>query len=209
MIDFQTAFPSIGHDWLWAVLERMQLPLPLLCLIKALYHNLVTQLSLDGEIVGTVRIASGIKQGCPLSGTLFALGLDPLIRRYLSSVTFASSRICAFADDLALVLASLRRQLPEVISLFGAWAIATGLALRAGKCVLILLRRELLPADLAAEFPELAGVAIQDSGCMWGRPPRTSSGSRLQRRRGPGSRTFMCFRRWYSCARLYAQLLRR
>lgn len=46
------------------------------------------------------------------------MGLDPLIRRYMSSTTLASSRICVLADDLRLVLASIRDQPPAVIELF-------------------------------------------------------------------------------------------
>lgn len=98
LLDFQTAFPSIGHDWLWAVFR---------CIVwYALCIVSCPQLSFAGEVAGRIPLASGITQRCPLSCTLFALGLDPLLRRYMSSITMASSRICAFADDLALVLPS-------------------------------------------------------------------------------------------------------
>lgn len=35
LLDFQTAFPSTGHDRIWEVLRRMEVPLPLLRLIQA------------------------------------------------------------------------------------------------------------------------------------------------------------------------------
>lgn len=43
---------------------------------------------------------AGIRQGCPLSGAVFATALEPLIRTHLRGLTFASSRIVAFADDV-------------------------------------------------------------------------------------------------------------
>lgn len=86
------------------------------------------------------------------------------MRRYLASVRLASSRICAFADDLAIVLASIAQQLPEIIVLFGALTRATGLTLHARKCLLIPLRHDMLPQEFASTYPFFGGIAIQDIG---------------------------------------------
>lgn len=58
---------------------------------------------------------SCIKQGCPLSENLFAIALDPMMRRYLSTLTGASSRLCAFADDVGVATHDLEAHLREVI----------------------------------------------------------------------------------------------
>lgn len=34
-----------------------------------------------GEVVGVIHITSGSKKGCPMSGSLLALSLDPFLRR--------------------------------------------------------------------------------------------------------------------------------
>lgn len=50
---------------------------------------------------------------------------------------FARGRIVAFADDVALALANAPRQLPGVARAFSKWSRATGLRLKASKCVFL------------------------------------------------------------------------
>lgn len=57
----KTTCPSFGHDWIWVALDRMAILLSLRRLIKALRYQLTTQLSFDGEIVGDMRLVSGVK----------------------------------------------------------------------------------------------------------------------------------------------------
>lgn len=50
--------------------------------VAALYKNSVTEVDLAGERVASMQMDSGIKRGGRgLSGTLFALALDPMIWR--------------------------------------------------------------------------------------------------------------------------------
>lgn len=49
-------------------------------LIKLLYADLSIELHCAGVTVASTDLCSGIPQGCPLSGTVFALALDPCIR---------------------------------------------------------------------------------------------------------------------------------
>lgn len=123
----------------------MAIPPPFLRFVRALYRCLRTQLYFDGEIVGSVSIASRVKQGCPLSGTLFALGHDPRSRRYVSTITSSSSHIFAFAGDIALVLQTIRRQLPAPFALFTSRATPSGVTLRASKWDMVAFRPGLLP----------------------------------------------------------------
>ncbi len=49
----------------------------MLRLLCALYRVCVAFLAFGGSIFGEISIASGIQQGCPLSGSIFALAVDP------------------------------------------------------------------------------------------------------------------------------------
>lgn len=120
---------------MFAVLRRIGVPGPLLRLVKGLYTDLVTAADFGGEAVADLAMTSGIKQGCPLSGALFALALNPIIRRYLASLTLVSSKFCAFADDIGLAIARMALQLGAILELFDQWALASALHVNLAKCV--------------------------------------------------------------------------
>ena len=139
LFDFATAFPSIAHRWLFAVLEAYGVPSEVLNLIKALYSDCEALLCFGGSVVGKIGVRSGIKQGCPLSGSIFALAIDPLLRLIAYRTLIRSSSLNAYADDIGTVLYDLFGELPVVLGVFGRWQHASGLALNPGKCILILL----------------------------------------------------------------------
>lgn len=105
--------------------------------MEALYKNLVIVVDFTGETVAELAMTSGIKQGCPLSGTFFALALDLMVWKYSATITLASSRLCAFADDIGLAIARMATQLRAILELFDQWALASALHLNPSKCVLI------------------------------------------------------------------------
>lgn len=78
LLDFAQAFPSLSHRWLFLVMERMQLPPEPVRIARSLYLCNTTTFEVAGAPVAVVMLASGIRQGCPLTGSLFALALDPL-----------------------------------------------------------------------------------------------------------------------------------
>ena len=50
LFDFKAAFPSISHDYMWAMLNHLGVPAHVLRAYKALYHNNKHQLSVDGSL---------------------------------------------------------------------------------------------------------------------------------------------------------------
>lgn len=137
LFGFEAAFPSLGHGWIFVLLRRMRLPLRLLGTIEMMYHNMVTYFEVGGHVCAVVELKSGIRQGCPLSGTICAIALDPAIRYFLEQATFASCRIFAFADDLAVVLTKIAEQLVQLARFFDEWYKASGLCLKPRKCMRI------------------------------------------------------------------------
>lgn len=156
LLDFANAFPSLDHGFMWRVLEEMNLPSKLIRVVRLLYHRLETHILYKGRIVASHPKASGMKQGCPLSGTLFALALDPLIRHYLMTTTLHSSAICAFADDLGIAMLNMYPQIPVILGIFKEWEAATGLKLKGPKCILIPLFADL--RDIVPWATALSGV---------------------------------------------------
>lgn len=55
----------------------------------------------SGEVVGVMHITSGIKQGGHMSGSFFALSVDPFLSCVLTRSLVGLIRLTAYADDLA------------------------------------------------------------------------------------------------------------
>ena len=90
----------------------------------------------DGVKLFLYKIRSGILQGCPASGSLFVLAIDPLLRMLRAKL--AGSRTKAFADDLATLLVHLNH-IGEARRCFSRFQLLSGLALKPKKCKLLAL----------------------------------------------------------------------
>ena len=84
--DFAAAVPSLFHYWLTLVLVYAGIPTGLLNIIEGIYHDDQAFTNCTGIFVFLFRIASGALQGCPLSGSLFALAIDPFLRAIAAKI---------------------------------------------------------------------------------------------------------------------------
>eukprot|EP00959_Pyramimonas_sp_CCMP1952_P159405 3333926-Pyramimonas_sp.AAC.1 len=78
--DFAAASPSLAHAWILAVVQHMLIPEYVVDAVQQLYRDIYTSIRLGGGTFRGYHITRGIKQGCPLSGVLFALAADPIFR---------------------------------------------------------------------------------------------------------------------------------
>ena len=107
LFDFSAAFPSLAHAWIWFILSCMGVPQYFITLLQGLYHECFATISLRGGRFYIISILSGIRQGWPASGSIFALSLDPCVRKIIFTLPLASARLGAYADDMAVVLKNL------------------------------------------------------------------------------------------------------
>lgn len=84
----------------FAVLREMHVPGRLIDIIFALYHSQQTDKCYSGVVVETIDLFFSMRQGCPLSGTMFALALGTFVRWYLCRTRFHHTRRFLYADDL-------------------------------------------------------------------------------------------------------------
>ena len=77
------AFDRVPRALLWEVLQRLGVHGTMLRAIQSLYRGVGLSMNVSGRTGTSVRSETGVKQGCPLSPTLFGLFCDGL-HRYLA-----------------------------------------------------------------------------------------------------------------------------
>jgi len=110
LTDFATAFPAICQRFMAKVLETAGLPIGMRAILAQLYRNSLAYFrSAEGKKL-LFEITSGIMQGCPASGFIFAVASCPIIEFInfvLMTIPHQFEELTACADDLGLALASL------------------------------------------------------------------------------------------------------
>jgi len=109
-VDFRKAFYTVPRAVLWQVLEELGVHGRILDIIKSLYaHDSAAVRSSQG-ISAIFRCLMGVKQGCPLSPTLFGLYVDGLEKHLLETADIDAHTLMGvmvplllYADDLILM----------------------------------------------------------------------------------------------------------
>lgn len=114
-LDFTNAFGSIPHKAILWAMKRRGFPIELIKAIKNLYQNSFTNFHVNGEISDSIQIKRGVRQGCPLSPTLFNLCLESLLKKIqikhkddgfnvpLDNGEILNFTVQAYADDVILI----------------------------------------------------------------------------------------------------------
>ena len=132
-LDLSDAFNSIEHIHILNALKQCGCPSWIIQLIKSIYSGCTTTpVNLAGNpLSGPVPVTRGVRQGCPLSGLLFNLVLDPIIR----GVTTENTWCLGYMDDLAIITeeGEVDSALVKVVAL----ADKLGLSFNPSKCGVI------------------------------------------------------------------------
>ena len=138
-VDLKKAYDSVQHPLLWASLQRKGVHGKMLAAIQSLYAGGSMSMRVCGSsgASGTARV--GVRQGCPLSPTLFGLFFDDLCSHLqaecpLAGVQCRGSRIPSlfYADDVALVSASAQG-LQSLLDSMQSFCTANGLTISIAK----------------------------------------------------------------------------
>ena len=79
-LDLKGAYDKVQRPLLWQVLQRLGVHGSMLGAIQSLYRDTGLAMNVAGRCGATVPSQTGLKQGCPLSPTLFGLFVDGLHR---------------------------------------------------------------------------------------------------------------------------------
>lgn len=130
-LDTKKAFDSIDHNFILKVAKRISLPEWILTSIRFFLYEVEVSPVLSGSLSKRIPIRRGVKQGCPLSPTLFVMCFDVLLAKLPLSVT-----PYAAADDLALSSSTLSPLLDSILCI-DDFSAHSGLGINADKSALL------------------------------------------------------------------------
>ena len=79
-IDYAKAFDCVDHNSLWKILQEMEIPDHLTCLLRNLYADHKATVKTGHGTTGWLQIGKGVHQGCILSLCLFNLHAEHIMR---------------------------------------------------------------------------------------------------------------------------------
>ena len=115
-LDFEKAFDSIECCYLQKCLEAFNFGPQLRQWITVLYNNISSCVLNNGFAIKHFNLSRGVRQGCPLSGILFVMGVEILsnaIKRSkeidgIQIVPNKSIKITQYADDTTVFVKAIR-----------------------------------------------------------------------------------------------------
>lgn len=129
-VDFLKAFDSIAHEAIFSLLHSINMPKNYINIIQSLFHNAHCFTSFKNANPDRINFYSGVKQGCPLSPTLFILIIDVLLNM-LESVNGLQPKF--FADDGAIGSKNIIPKLGKIKKIFAVFKKYTGLEMNVCK----------------------------------------------------------------------------
>ena len=111
-LDQEKAFDRVDHNFLFAVLKAFGLGDIFSHWIEVLYKDAFCVVKVGGGLTRPVPVKRGIRQGCPISGQLYSLAIEPLlawIRKKVKGLSLpgpsgGSLVVSAYADDVNVLL---------------------------------------------------------------------------------------------------------
>jgi hypothetical protein len=123
-VDFRKAFDMIPHAALFKKLHSAGVRKKFLRFIKLLYANPQVKVKVGGRVSDPVEYMKGVKQGCPLSGTLFNVYINDILEdgRFAGVPVKGVERQegLLWADDLVVLIESIEA-LVEVLKALDEW----------------------------------------------------------------------------------------
>ncbi|CAM5099369.1 unnamed protein product [Natator depressus] len=110
-LDQEKAFDRVDHGYLLSTLQAFGFRPQFVSFLRVLYASAESLVRLNWTLTEPVSFGRGVRQGCPLSGQLYALAIEPflcLLRRRLTGLVLREPELrlvlSAYANDVLLVV---------------------------------------------------------------------------------------------------------
>ncbi|MCO5551454.1 hypothetical protein L7F22_004957 [Adiantum nelumboides] len=147
-VDFKKAFDTVPRKGLWNRMESIGVPLHLRAAVARLYEEVKCKLKMQTGFSQEFMSTMGVKQGCPLSPTLFGLCINQLedfVGHVLEeekdkpSIGAFTLLLLMYADDVVLFGYSIH-VLQKLLHSVHAFCDATGLSVNVAKTKVMMVR---------------------------------------------------------------------
>lgn len=142
--DFEKAFDSIDHEFMFKCLEKMNFGSSFIKWIKLFYNDVKSCVSNNGFLSDYFGIERGVRQGCPLSPYLFICAIEFLYKSINANPDINGIKIeneqfkyTAFADDATFFLNGTTRSLDALVKLIDKYSETSGLKLNNSKSTIL------------------------------------------------------------------------
>ena len=122
-VDFEKAFDTVEHDFLFKTLECMGFGEYLINLVKVAFHGCMSYANVNGYLSSPIYISRGLHQGSPLSPILFLLVAQVFTNRLENrpdikgiEISGVNILLSLFADDTDIFLEASLECLEAVIA---------------------------------------------------------------------------------------------
>ncbi|KAJ4772981.1 LINE-1 reverse transcriptase, partial [Rhynchospora pubera] len=146
-LDFKKAFDSVSWPFLLKILERRGFPDRFIFWIKLLLESASSSILLNGEEGPTFRHKRGLRQGDPLSPSLFIIAADVLSRMVQAASTSIQAGISRrlpdpyymlqYADDTLVFSTTKNQAVRTLICVLHAFSNVSGIQLNLNKTALV------------------------------------------------------------------------
>ncbi|EFA75745.1 hypothetical protein PPL_10798 [Heterostelium album PN500] len=144
LFDFNKAFDSISHGAIRRTLQHIKIDNKIINLIMNLLTGSTARVIVNGFLTNPIPINRGVKQGDPLSPTLFVLVIECLARAILNSKAIGLPlndfntmvKLLQFADDSSTFSANYK-DLKLKLRIFNLFCQATSSKINPTKCCII------------------------------------------------------------------------
>ena len=170
-VDLRKAYDSVPRCALWKILEQYGVPEVMIGLLRSLHDGMEAEVTIGGCTSATFSVTNGLRQGCTIAPTLFALYLNRVIEcwwgrckslgvkvfykyggklvgeRTRKPLSFEITELL-FADDGVMVCCT-RKDMEEAARVFDEVAAEFGLTVSVIKTKLLVVGCDLEEEDLA------------------------------------------------------------
>ena len=132
-VDFERAFDSVEHQFLFKTLERMGFGENIIGMVKTAFHGCLSYVNVNGYLSHPVYLGRGLHQGSPLSPILFLLISQVFTKKLEINENIIGMRVSGidillslYADDTDIFLSATATSLEAVLGELRAFGTVSG-----------------------------------------------------------------------------------